>query len=64
VVDGATQEPLIDAPVTVVRGGTALARTDVDGRFELRLAPGIYDLRVRYELYQARRINGVAVVAG
>jgi outer membrane receptor protein involved in Fe transport len=64
VVDAATGEPLIDAPLAVVKGGAAQARSDVDGRFTLRLPPGLYDLRARYELYEARRVRGVGVVAG
>ncbi len=64
VVDAETGEALIDAPVKVVKGGTGMATTDVDGIFELKLRPGTYDLRVWYDLYEGRGLGGVVVRAG
>lgn len=64
VLDAKTGEPLIEAPVVLVRGARGETRTDVDGKFTMRIAPGLYDLRARYELYQARRVTGIAVIAG
>ncbi len=64
VIDATTNEPLVEAPVALVKGARGETRTDVDGRFSMQIAPGLYDLRARYELYQAGRVNGVAVVAG
>jgi outer membrane receptor protein involved in Fe transport len=63
VTDSASAEALIDAQVSVV-GGSSKAIADVDGRFRLELAPGTYQLRIWYELHQARRVQNVRVTAG
>jgi hypothetical protein len=42
--------------VTVV-GSPTLAVTDVDGRYSLRLAPGIYELKVGMDGYQERTVK-------
>ncbi len=64
VTDAETGEGLIDAPVKVVKGGTGMTTTDIDGNFELKLPPGTYDLRVWYDLYEGRGLGGVVVRAG
>lgn len=64
VVDAATKEPLIEATVKVVGGSSTSALTDVDGNYELRLPPGSYELRVFYEVYEARRVTGLQVRPG
>jgi hypothetical protein len=64
VVDGKTNEALIEATVKVVAGAEASVQTDVDGNYALSLPPGTYDLRVYYELYQGRRISKVQVKEG
>jgi outer membrane receptor protein involved in Fe transport len=69
VTDAETGEPLIEAVVRVVQEPKASARTagegatatDLDGMYELPLPPGTYELRVSYDVYQARRIRGVVV---
>jgi len=63
VVDAKTSEPVIEAQVSVV-GTKWKTRTDVDGRYTLTLPAGSYELRVWYELYQARRISQIVVEAG
>lgn len=63
VSDAATKEPIIEGQVTVV-GTRMKALTDIDGNFRLELPPGTYELRVWYELHNARRIQNVRVVAG
>jgi outer membrane receptor protein involved in Fe transport len=63
VTDAKTGEPLIEATVKVVKGGTQSALTDLDGRYELALPPGSYELRIFYELHQSKRI-GVDVMRG
>ncbi len=66
VTDAETGEPLIDAPVKVVKGasGEPMTVTDVDGHFELPLRPGTYDLRVWYDLYEGRGFGNLTVKAG
>jgi hypothetical protein len=63
VLDAATGDPLIDAGVEVVGTGRS-ARTDLDGRFSLRLPPGTYEVRFFAPLYQGARLPTVAVQAG
>ncbi|MBK7860889.1 MAG: TonB-dependent receptor [Archangiaceae bacterium] len=54
---------LIEATVKVVSGAKKSGLTDVDGNFKLKLPPGVYSLRIFNELYEARRIDNVAVKA-
>lgn len=63
VTDAKTKEPVIDAQVSVV-GTNKKAIADFDGRFRLELAPGVYELRVFYQLYKPQRVQNVRVVAG
>ncbi|MBK9266496.1 MAG: carboxypeptidase regulatory-like domain-containing protein [Polyangiaceae bacterium] len=63
VTDAKTNEPVIDAQVSVV-GTNKKAIADFDGRFRLELTPGMYELRVFYQLYKAQRVQNVRVVAG
>jgi hypothetical protein len=63
VLDAVTNEPLLDAQVTVV-GTKHKVIADVDGRYRLELPPGSYEIRVWYELYKARRVQNVRVAAG
>lgn len=67
VVDAPTGEALIEARVEVISAGPARgksATTDLDGRFTLDLPPGTYTLRVRFDIYPPRRIEGVVIEAG
>src|SRR5262245_10259439 len=61
VTDARTGEPLVDAQIKVVRGGEAVATTDLDGQYGLELPEGKYELRVRGDLYRGRRLRGVVV---
>jgi outer membrane receptor protein involved in Fe transport len=63
IVDASTGEPIPDVVVDVVDSDESTV-TDDAGRFELRLAPGTYTLRVAGELYQRHRIRGVVVRHG
>ncbi|HRI62997.1 MAG TPA: outer membrane beta-barrel protein [Polyangium sp.] len=63
VTDAKSNEPVIDAQVSVV-GTNKKAIADFDGRYRLELAPGVYELRVFYQLYKAQRVQNVRVVAG
>ena len=66
VLDGPTGETLIEATIEVISPGPARglsAVTDVEGRFALEVPPGTYTLRVRFDVYPPRRIEGVVVDA-
>ncbi|MGE0703876.1 MAG: outer membrane beta-barrel protein [Vicinamibacterales bacterium] len=62
VQDEMNAVPLPGVPVEVV-DGTTVAYTDVDGRYELNLAPGTHELRVAMEGYQPQTIR-IALTAG
>jgi hypothetical protein len=63
VVLNAKQEPLAGAYVAAV-GTDYVARTGVDGRYELKLPPGAYTLRAELDLYKAVEVAGVNVAEG
>lgn len=56
-------EPVVGANVFVKKTNDGVA-TDVEGRFEIELSPGKYDIRISYVSYQSRTIQGVKVKAG
>jgi hypothetical protein len=63
VLDRASGEPIIEAGVEVVGTGRTV-RTDLDGRFTVRVAPGTYQVRFFSPLHQGTRIQSVVVEAG
>lgn len=63
VVDAATGETMIEAPVIVVGRGTRTL-TDFDGNFSLDLPPGTYTLRSFYDYYEPIRVEDVVVERG
>lgn len=56
-------ETLLEAIVSVL-GRRDYSTTDVDGRYRIELPPGVYQLRVVYELHQPARIRNVVVTRG
>jgi len=62
VIDDANGESLIGVTV-LVTGTTKGTITDIDGNFELRIAPGTYTLQVSYISYASLSIEEVSVVA-
>jgi len=60
VIDAATGEPIIEAGVEVVGTGRVV-RTDIDGRYAIKLPPGTYQLRFFAPLYQGVRLERVTV---
>lgn len=62
VVDAATGETMIEAPVIVVGGSRVF--TDYDGNYTLDLPPGTYTVRSYYDYYQPVRIEDVVVRRG
>jgi outer membrane receptor protein involved in Fe transport len=63
IVDSKTGEPLIDAGVEVLEIGKK-AFTDVDGKFNITLPPGKYEIRVFYPQYQGQRVKDITVTPG
>ena len=62
VVDLESNEPLIGA--TVVVEGTSMGTiTDLDGRFQLALGPGTYNLKVSYTGFQQQVQSGINLSA-
>lgn len=63
VFDDATGEYL--PGVTILVEGTTMGTiTDLDGRFNLAIASGTYDLRLSFISYQTLNVSGVEVKAG
>lgn len=62
VIDDATGEALFGVTV-VVKGTTNGSVTDFDGKFDLKLDPGTYDLQASFVSYKTITITGVTVSA-
>lgn len=63
VFDNATGEPL--PGVTIFLEGTTLGTlTDLDGKFNLSVSPGTYDLRISYISYETLLMPGLQVKPG
>src|SRR5690606_27092654 len=62
-IQNAKKEPLAGVYVRAV-GSKYVARTGVDGRYELRLPPGNYTLSVELDLYKSVEVPNVAVSKG
>jgi outer membrane receptor protein involved in Fe transport len=63
VIDKRTGGPIAGADLELVGTG-AKVRSDIDGRYTIRAAPGAYALRVSAVGYQRARLTGVAVTSG
>ena len=63
VIDASTGDPIIEAGVEVVDTGKQM-RTDLDGRYSIKVPPGTYELRIFAPLYQGARLEKVVVEAG
>jgi outer membrane receptor protein involved in Fe transport len=63
VIDKTSGDPIIEAGVEVL-GQNRTVRTDLDGKYSVKLAPGTYQLRIFAPLYQGTRLQGVVVRAG
>ena len=62
VLDKSTGDPIIEAGIEVVQTGKRV-RTDLDGKYVIKLPPGTYELRVFAPLYQGSRLQKVVVRA-
>ncbi len=63
VIDAANGEALLGVTV-VVKGTTQGSVTDFDGKFEIKLAPGAYDIQASFVSYETVNITGVNVQEG
>lgn len=63
MVDEATGEPLLFANLLIVETAEGVA-TDLDGNYQLDLAPGTYTLEASYTGYQTKRIEEVTIEEG
>jgi outer membrane receptor protein involved in Fe transport len=63
VIDAKTGDPLIDAGVEIVGAGRTV-RTDLDGRFSVKVPAGTYAVRFFAPAYQSSRIERVVVEPG
>jgi hypothetical protein len=63
VTDKKFNEPLTGAAILIE--GTANGTTaDIDGNFELKVAPGSYNLRVSYVSYKTQHLTSIVVAEG
>src|SRR5262249_49955700 len=62
VLDKTTADPIIEATVEVIELNVK-TKTDLDGKFTLKVPPGTYQLRISAPLYQPVRLQGLAVKA-
>lgn len=63
VIDASSGDPIIEAGVEIVGTGRTV-RTDLDGKFSVKIAPGTYQVRFFAPLYQGARIEKVVVEPG
>ena len=63
VIDDATGQTIIGANVVIAEPLTG-ASTDLDGKFTIEIAPGVYDLKISFISFEATTIKGVVVTEG
>jgi hypothetical protein len=63
VIDKSTGDPVIEAGVEIVGAGKRV-KTDLDGRFSVRVPPGTYEIRVFAPDYRGVRIQQLIVQSG
>ncbi|QSE98318.1 TonB-dependent receptor [Fulvivirga lutea] len=63
VLEGSTGEPMFGVTV-IIEGTSTGAVTDFDGKFEIKTAPGTYNVQASFISYAAVTITGVEVVDG
>lgn len=60
VLDASSGDPIIEAGVEVIGAGVK-TRTDLDGKYSLKVPAGNYEVRVFAPLYQGTRLRNVVV---
>lgn len=63
VIDAATGDPLVGAYVEAM-DTEYFTKTDFDGRYQLELPVGTFELRIRYDANEPRRISNVVIEPG
>lgn len=63
VTDKQYQEPLTGAAI-LVEGTSTGTTADIDGNYEIKLAPGKYTLIISYVSYQGQKLTDIVVRAG
>ncbi|HUI24590.1 MAG TPA: TonB-dependent receptor [Candidatus Kryptonia bacterium] len=63
VLDKSSGDPIIEAGVEVTQTGKR-ARTDLDGKFTIKVPAGTYELRIFAPLYTGTRLTNVVVNVG
>ncbi|QEC52319.1 TonB-dependent receptor [Anseongella ginsenosidimutans] len=63
VVDGASGETLIGVNITIPEANAGLA-TDLDGKYNIQLAPGTYTLEASFIAYQTKVIKEIVIKTG
>ena len=63
VTDKKTGDGVIGATV-IVSGTVQAAPVDVEGRYELKLAPGTYGITITYIGYKPQSFTGITISAG
>lgn len=60
------EEALIGASIKVLKGGLFVRGTlsDIEGRFKMSLAPGIYTVEISYSGYTTSRFENVEIQSG
>ena len=63
IIEDSSGEPLYGVTV-IIKGTTTGAVTDFDGKFEIKVEPGIYDLQASFVSYKTTTISQVEVKSG
>jgi len=63
VFDDATGETLVGVNV-VIKGTSTGSTTDLDGKFSIDLAPGVYEMIISFISYQTLNVSEIKVVSG
>ena len=64
VLDASSGRPVIGAGAEVVEMKKTATRTDLDGHFDIDVAPGTYRVRLSAPLYESKVLENVKVVPG
>ncbi|MEL6558904.1 MAG: TonB-dependent receptor [Bacteroidota bacterium] len=63
IIEDSSGEPLFGVTV-IIKGTTTGAVTDFDGKFEIKVEPGVYDLQASFVSYKTTTISQVEVKEG
>ena len=63
IIEDSSGEPLFGVTV-IIKGTTTGSTTDFDGKFEIKVEPGTYDIQASFVSYKTLTVTGVEVTAG